>query len=45
MIQFGYKITRRRTLMVIIVAISVMVIDSTIMKYIGFSNKEYPAPV
>lgn len=31
--------------MVIIAAISVMVIDSTIVKYIAFSNKEYPAPV
>ncbi len=31
--------------MVIIVAISLMVIDSTIVKYISFSNKEYPTPV
>ena len=31
--------------MVIIVAISVMVIDSTIVKYISFSNKEFPTPV
>jgi hypothetical protein len=31
--------------MVIIVAISLMVIDSTIVKYIAFSNKEYPTPV
>ena len=31
--------------MVIIAAISLMVIDSTIVKYIAFSNKEYPAPV
>ena len=31
--------------MVILVAISLMVIDSTIVKYIGFSNKEYPTPV
>ena len=45
MIQFNLKITKRRALMVIIVAISVMVIDSTIVKYIAFSNKEYPTPV
>lgn len=31
--------------MVIIFAISLMVIDSTIVKYIAFSNKEYPTPV
>jgi len=31
--------------MVIIFAISVMVVDSTIAKYIAFSNKEYPTPV
>ena len=45
MIQFNLKITRRRALMVIIAAISVMVIDSTIVKYIAFSNKEYPTLV
>lgn len=31
--------------MVILVAISLMVIDSTIVKYIALSNKEYPTPV
>ena len=31
--------------MVILVAISLMVIDSTIVKYIAFSNKEYPTTV
>ena len=31
--------------MVIIVAISLMVIDSTIVKYIAFSNKEFPTSV
>ncbi len=31
--------------MVIIFAISIMVIDSTIVKYIAFSNKEYPTLV
>jgi hypothetical protein len=45
MIQFDLKITKRRALMVILIAISVMVIDSTIVKYIAFSNKEYPIPV
>jgi hypothetical protein len=45
MIQFDLKINKRRALIVIIAAISVMVIDSTIVKYIAFSNKEYPAPV
>jgi hypothetical protein len=45
MIQFNLKITKRRALMVIIFAISIMVIDSTIVKYIAFSNKEYPTLV
>jgi hypothetical protein len=45
MIQFDLKITRRRALMVIIFAISIMVIDSTIVKYIAFSTKEYPTLV
>src|SRR6266508_3172699 len=45
MIQFDLKITKRRALMVIIFAISVMVVDSTIVKYIAFSNKEYPTPL
>jgi hypothetical protein len=45
MIQFELKITKRRALIVIIAAISLMVIDSTIVKYIAFSNKEYPTPV
>jgi hypothetical protein len=45
MIQFNLKITKRRALMVIIVSISLMVVDSTIVKYIAFSNKEYPTSV
>jgi len=45
MIQFNLKITKRRALIVIIAAILVMVIDSTIVKYIAFSNKEYPTLV
>jgi hypothetical protein len=45
MSQFNLKITKRRALIVIIVAISVMVIDSTIVTYISFSNKEYPTHV
>jgi hypothetical protein len=45
MVQFNLKITKRRALMVILVAISLMVIDSTIVKYIAFSNKEYPTTV
>src|SRR6187549_2757193 len=45
MIQFNTKITKRRALIVIIVAISLMVIDSTIVKYIAFSNKEFPTLV
>jgi hypothetical protein len=45
MIQFMMKITKRRALIVIIFAISVMVVDSTIVKYIAFSNKEYPPSV
>jgi len=45
MIQFNLKITKRRALMVIIFAISIMVVDSTIVKYIAFSNKEYPIHV
>jgi hypothetical protein len=45
MVQFNLKITKTRALIVIIAAISLMVIDSTIVKYIAFSNKEYPTPV
>jgi hypothetical protein len=39
------KINKRRALIVIIAAILVMVIDSTIVKYIAFSNNEYPVSV
>lgn len=45
MFQFNLKITKRRAFIVIIAAISIMVIDSTIVKYIAFSNKEYPPSV
>src|SRR5574341_30057 len=45
MIQFNLKITKRRALTVIIFAISVMAVDSTFVKYIAFSNREYPAPL
>jgi hypothetical protein len=45
MIQYNLKITKRRALMVIIFAISIMVLDTTIVKYIAFSNKEYPSPM
>jgi hypothetical protein len=40
--QFNLIITKRRALMLILAAISVMVIDSTIVKFIAFNNKEYP---
>jgi hypothetical protein len=43
MIQYNLKITKRRALMIIIFAISIMVLDTTIVKYIAFSNKEYPS--
>jgi hypothetical protein len=42
MLQFNLIITKRRALMLILAAISVMVIDSTIVKFIAFNNKEYP---
>jgi hypothetical protein len=42
MVQFNLIITKRRALMLILAAISVMVIDSTIVKFIALSNKEYP---
>lgn len=45
MFQFNLKITKRRAFIIIIAAISIMLIDSTIVKYIAFSNKEYPPPV
>lgn len=45
MFRFNLKITKRRALILIIVAISIMVIDSTFVKYIAFSNKEFPTPV
>jgi hypothetical protein len=42
MVQFNLIITKRRALILILAAISVMVIDSSIVKFIAFSNKEYP---
>jgi hypothetical protein len=45
MIQFNLKLTKRRALIIIIAAISIMVIDSTIVKYIAFSNKEFSTPL
>jgi hypothetical protein len=42
MAQFNLIITKRRALILILVAMSVMIIDSTIVKFIAFSNKEYP---
>lgn len=45
MFQFDLKITKRRALILIIVVISIMVIDSTFVKYVAFSNKEFPTPV
>jgi hypothetical protein len=42
MVQFNLIITKRKALMLILAAISVMVIDSTIVKFIAFSNEEYP---
>jgi hypothetical protein len=42
MVQFNLIITKRRALILILAAISVMVIDSTIAKFIAFSNIEYP---
>jgi hypothetical protein len=45
MVQLNLKITKRRAMMVILLAISLMIIDSTIVKYIAFSNREYPTPV
>jgi hypothetical protein len=42
MVQFNLIITKRRALMLILAVISVMIVDSTIVKFIAFSNKEYP---
>ena len=40
-----HNITKKRALIVIFVAVSIMIIDSTIVKYIAFSNKEFPTHV
>jgi hypothetical protein len=45
MVQFSITITKKRALMVIVFAISIMVVDSTIVKYIASSNQAYPSPV
>jgi hypothetical protein len=42
MIRFNITITRKRALMVIFAAVSIMIIDSTIVKYIAFSTQEFP---
>jgi hypothetical protein len=42
LVQFNIAITRRRALAAILVVISILIIDSTIVKYIAFSNKELP---
>ena len=42
MIRFSITITRKRALMVIFAAVSIMIIDSTIVKYIAFSTQEFP---
>src|SRR5678815_2017196 len=42
MVQFNITITKKRALMVIFAAVSIMIIDSTIVKYIAFSTQEFP---
>lgn len=42
MIRFSITITRKRALMVIFAAVAIMIIDSTILKYIAFSTQEFP---
>src|SRR4029453_11738367 len=42
MLRFSITISRKRALMVIFAAISIMIIDSTIVKYIAFSTQEFP---
>ena len=42
-VQFKFIITKRRALILILAAISVIIIDSNIVKFIAFSNKEYPS--
>src|SRR5438093_11849713 len=43
MMRFSITITRKRALMVIFAAVSIMIIDSTIVKYIVFSTQEFTA--
>lgn len=43
--QFKITITRKRALMVIFAVISVMIIDSTIVKYISYGTKEMPTRI
>lgn len=42
MLRFSITISRKRALMVIFAAVSIMIIDSTIVKYIAFSTQEFP---
>jgi hypothetical protein len=42
MFQFSIAITRKRALIVIFAVISVMIIDSTIVKYIALGAQEFP---
>jgi len=42
MVQFNITITRKRALMVILAAVSIMIVDSNFVKYIASSSQEFP---
>jgi len=42
MVQFNITITRKRALMVIFAAVSIMIVDSNFVKYIASSSQEFP---
>jgi hypothetical protein len=43
MVQFSINITRKRALMVIFAAVSIMIIDSTIVNYVVYSTQKLPS--
>src|SRR5512133_105187 len=43
MVRFSVNITRKKALMVIIAAVSIMIIDSTIANYIAYSTQVFPS--
>ena len=45
MVPLNLNITRKRALAIILIVMSIMIIDSSIVKFIAFGNKELPTSV